>query len=535
MTETMKKTFPRFMFTLAACCIPIAGVAAEKEGLIATYRDDVREVSRVVRLPELGLAPDESPHPAIKPEFKAVYEGLLMVAQPGTYEFGWEGNLSLDGQIVAGAVKLAEGRHELKLEYERPQAEAARLGFSWKSEHFIKEPVPPSALRHEGKIMAEDVAGAYPSPPFRIAQAMAEMKCASCHEPDFLATMHHKFAPDALLAHMRHANPMKWYGAMTGPLFEENEMLTRLADDLKKLPGGDRKPGGARQDGAKAIAMVGTKSGLACIACHDIKHHRTAAESKGPNLAYVTQRVSYDWFVRWMTDPQRMKPGVPMPAFFSSQKPEERQGNIDMLWDYFSQGEEMPLPDELKADPKQFVLKPAATPLVNRAYIRLPDGQELLRAICVGLPNGISYCFDAETCRLAYVWSGGFLDMAPHWENQSGFPTPPVGETFYLPSKQEGLRIAELDPVFHGYEMVEGIPRFEFSIGETTFHLRIDSPSPEQLRQTYVIAKGDGPVEFIGPSEDAGVSVKASGGEWVGNRLTVPAEGKVELIMERKK
>jgi len=363
---------------------------------------------------------------------------------------------------------------------------------------------------------------------------MTEMKCASCHEPDFLATMHHKFAPDALLTHMRHANPMKWYGAMTGPLFEESELMTGLASDLKKLPHGERKRSDSPAEPAKGLAMAGTQKGLACIACHDIRHYRTAAESKGPNLAYVTDRVSYDWFVRWMTNPQRHKPGVPMPAFFATQKPEERHGNIDALWDYLSQGEKMALPEELKVNPNQFILEAGATPLVNRAYLKLSDGQELLRVICVGLPNGMSYCFDAETCRLAYVWSGGFLNMAPHWQNQSGYPTPPVGKPFYLPSKEEGLRIGDQAPVFHGYELVGGIPRFEFSIGETAIQLSIDSPSPGQLRQTFAIGKAAGPLEYIGPSGDAAVSVKASGGTWTGNRLAVSGEGKLELTMEKK-
>jgi hypothetical protein len=212
--------------------------------------------------------------------------------------------------------------------------------------------------------------------------------------------------------------------------------------------------------------MSGTQQGLACIACHDIKHHKTEAESKGPNLALMTERVTYDWFVRWMENPQRHKPGVPMPAFFAGQEPAVRQQNIDALWDYLAQGEKMELPEELHVDPNQFVLKPSTHPIHTRTYIRLPDGRELLRAICVGLPNGISYCFDAETCQLAYVWTGGFLDMAPHWQNQSGMPTPPLGAPFHLAAKDEGILIDGKAPAFLGYEIVDGIPRFEFAVGD---------------------------------------------------------------------
>jgi hypothetical protein len=347
--------------------------------------------------------------------------------------------------------------------------------------------------------------------------------------------MHHKFAPEALLTHMRHANPMKWYGAMTGPLLEKSDTLTQLADDLRKLPRSGRRRGGPAADTGAGLKMIGTTNGFACIACHDIKHHRTPAESKGPNLSYITQRVSYDWFVRWMSNPQRLQPGVPMPAFFAAQSPEQQLESIDALWDYLAQGSRMPLPDELIADPRKFVLTPNTKPLVNRAYIRLSDGRELLRTICVGLPNGISYCFDAETCRLAYVWTGGYLDMTPHWKNQSLHPMPPVGDAYFLPSAQEGLRIGEQTPVFQGYELVGGIPRFEFRFGETAVQLLIDAPTPGELRQTFTISERDEAVEFVGPPSDSNVSMTASSGKWTGNRLTLTDAGEVKLTLNLQK
>ena len=513
-------------------------------GLIATYTDGPvggGKVSRVVMLPELGLAANESPHPAISQSFTASYEGILMVAVAGSYEFDSAFKLSLDAKPVTGEIALDAGPHPLRLSYDRP-AGAVRMGLSWKSEHFIKEPVPPTAFWHNKAAKAEEnPSGSHPAPSFRIRQTMVSMKCASCHDGNFLATMHHKFAPEALLTHMRHANPMKWYGAMTGPLFPESKTLSQLAEDLQKLPLPERRRDEAAPDHSKSLhlrkglQMVGTKSGFACIACHDIKHHRTAAESKGPNLSFITQRVSYDWFVRWMTNPQRLKPGVAMPPFFIAQSPEQRKQSINVLWDYLSQEDKMALPDELIVDPKQFVLKPAATPLVNRAYISLPDGRDLLRAICVGLPNGVSYCFDAETCQLVYVWTGGYLDMAPHWKNQSGYPTPPVGKALFLPSTKEGLRIGNHTPLFRGYELVGEIPRFEFAYGDTLVRLRIDAPTADGIQQTFTIAERAEPVRFGGPPEGSDISIAASVGKWTGKQLTVSETSEVELIINIKK
>jgi hypothetical protein len=508
------------------------GNHARVPGLLATFRDDARSVSEVVMLPELGLAAEESPHPAIKPAFSFRFEGFLEVAQAGTYQFDTKGTLTIAGEAVAGGRRLEAGQHPIVLSGERAPGDL-RFGISWQSEHFAKEPLPPSVLRHAPvPPFPENADGIHPAPSHRIRQLLAAMNCVSCHDATFLATMHHKFAPDALLPLMRHARQPRWYGAMTGPLLEESEALVFLAADLRKLPGGAGRTGGdARHDPAKGMAMVGTKTGLACIACHDIKQHRTAAESKGTNLALVAQNVSYDWFVRWMSDPQRMKPGVPMPAFFAGQAPGERQRQIDTLWDYLSQGNAMELPEELRTAPRQFVLEPGSAPMVHRVYFRLPDGRELLRAICVGLPNGMSYCFDADTCRLAYVWSGGYLDMEPHWKSQSLRPVPAVGEAWYLPSAEEGLRVGDQVPVFRGYEIVEGIPRFEFAYGQILFRLRIDAPSPREVRQTFQIPSQADAAGFVGPAGGP-VRAKASTGEWTGNRLSIPGNGDVNLILK---
>jgi cytochrome c553 len=506
-------------------------------GLVATFQDDGLTVGEVAMLPELGLAAAESPHPAIKPAFSVRYEGFLEIAQAGRYEFETIGTLSINGEEATGEQALSAGKHPLILTYHRPAGEV-RFGLSWKSGHFVEEPVPPAVLWHlPGTVPTAAVAGEYPAPSHRIRQAVVAMNCASCHDKTFLATMHHKFEPDSLLTLMRHANVPKWYGAMTGPLLADQESLAQLAVDLAKLPRGSRRRDVVAADHASAKTMVGTRNGLACIACHDIKHHKTEAESKGPNLALITGRVSYDWFVRWMENPGRMKPGVPMPAFFASQEPAERQRNIDALWDYLSQGQKMELPDELRVDPQQFILNPSGRPVYTRSYMRLPDGRELLRAICVGLPNGVSYCFDAGTCRLAYVWTGGFLDMAPHWQNQSGMPTPAIGEAFHLPAAEEGLRIGDHRAVFRGYDIIDGIPRFEFTLGESLVRLRIDAPTSDSLRQVFEISQSVDPVTYLGPSPESSVAMKSSIGDWVANRLTLAA-GKdlgFNLTMEKKK
>lgn len=537
----MSQAVPGRMLRLLVAGLALATICGAQEagggsgnapGWIATYRDDTRTLSEVVTLPELGLHAGETPHPAIKPAFSVTFEGFLVVPQAGTYTFHTKGNLTLGGKSLTGPEALQAGSHPVHLTYTH-ESGALRLGVFWESEHFVKEPLPPAALTH-GPLPPQpaDPGGSHPAPPHRIRATLAAMKCASCHDDGFLATMHHRFAPESLLTLMRHANQPKWHGAPTGPALEENDKLRQLVEDLKKLPRGERSRDQVAGP-AEGRRMVGMHSGLACVACHDIKDHKTQAESKGPNLALMTERVSYDWFVRWMENPQRLKPGVPMPAYFAGQSAEERSKNIDALWDYLAQGRQMELPEGLQGQPNGFLLMPSSQPVHTRTYIRLPNGRELLRAICVGLPNGVSYCFDAETRQLVYVWVGGFLDMAPHWQNQSGMPTPPIGRTFHLAADGEGLRIDGENPVFRGYEIVDGIPRFEFDSRGDLLTLRIDAPAADHLTLCYSITstrKRD-----LTYTASPSLATTSTLGTWNAHQLSIAAEGKTEFTITLRK
>lgn len=518
------------MACLLLSSLSLFGDEATKPGLIANYNDGSQQATGIVSLPELGLAANESPHPAIKPAFDVSYRGLMTIERPDTYTFDYPGSIQINGKVVDKPIELQPGQHELILELKRPKG-AVSSGLLWESGHFIKEPVPPTVLSHRSKVTLTPSKGPHPSPAHRIHQTMETMKCAECHDANFLATMHHKFAPDALMPHIRHTNPMKWYGAMTGPKLKESDALKQLVADLRKLPGPTRKHTPSKAQ-AKGLKMVGTRGGLACIACHDLLDHRTAAESKGPNLAYLDDRVSYDWFVRWMSDPQRHKPGVPMPAFFAAQSPAERKANIDALWDYILKADKMPLPEELRTKPNQFVLKPTNQPMVHRVYLRLPDGRELMRAICVGLPKGISYCFDAETCSLVYVWEGGYLDMTAHWKNKSLHPVGMIGKSVMLLAADEGIRTGNQPPKFRGYELINGLPRFEFSFGDTLVQLTIDSTASGEIQQSLIIAKSSMPVRYTGPAPDSQVSAEASAGKWKGRHLELTGKETNPLIIK---
>jgi mono/diheme cytochrome c family protein len=177
--------------------------------------------------------------------------------------------------------------------------------------------------------------------------------------------------------------------------------------------------------------LVG-KSAFGCISCHDLAGFPNSG-TRGPDLAGQNQRVRHEWYRRWLEQPQRMQPGTRMPMVFPDGKsvlPTILGGNADAqaeaIWAYLSLGASLPLPDGLEP-PKGLVLTAKDRPVLLRTF--LPDAGS--RAIAVGFPNGVSVAFDAATCRLAYAWSGNFLDAGPVWNNRGGNPAKLLGPRFW--------------------------------------------------------------------------------------------------------
>src|SRR5262249_58985346 len=92
------------------------------------------------------------------------------------------------------------------------------------------------------------------------------------------------------------------------------------------------------------------REAFGCISCHDIAGIPNTG-TRGPDLALMTQRVRYDWYRRWLEQPQRMQPGTRMPTVFNEGKSLVSQvlgGNphaqAEAMWAYLSLGPGLPLP-----------------------------------------------------------------------------------------------------------------------------------------------------------------------------------------------
>jgi cytochrome c553 len=182
---------------------------------------------------------------------------------------------------------------------------------------------------------------------------------------------------------------------------------------------------------AAGRAIVG-KGGLGCISCHDIGGVANTG-TRGPDLATISQRVRYDWYERWLSQPLRMAPGTRMPQAFVDGKstlstvfngdPHEQ---AEAMWAYLALGPNLPLPDGLEP-PKGLVIAVKDRPEVLRTF--LPDAGT--KAVAVGYPGSVSLAFSADQCRLAYSWAGNFLDASPVWNNRGGNPAKLLGQKFW--------------------------------------------------------------------------------------------------------
>jgi mono/diheme cytochrome c family protein len=248
--------------------------------------------------------------------------------------------------------------------------------------------------------------------------------------------------------------------------------------------------------------LVG-KGGFGCTSCHDIAGIPNTG-TRGPDLASMDQRVRHDWYRSWLEQAQRMQPGTRMPTIFAEGKsllPQILGGNADAqaeaIWAYLSLGKTLPLPEGLEPPPG-LVLSVKDRPILLRTF--MPDASP--RAMAIGFPGRISVAFDLTTCRLAYAWSGAFLDASPVWDGRGGNParllgprfwTSPAGCAWAMHTSQEPPDFAAQarDPGYGGAlpegQVYNGPHHLQFDdysldeLGRPTLHYRLENGGDDRL------------------------------------------------------
>ncbi|HVS36716.1 MAG TPA: c-type cytochrome [Gemmataceae bacterium] len=272
---------------------------------------------------------------------------------------------------------------------------------------------------------------------------------------------------------------------------------TEPEDDAQKTPLSAAKIEAGR-------TLIG-KNAFGCISCHDLAGIANTG-TRGPDLVGMNQRVRYDWYLRWMEQPQRMQPGTRMPQVFLDGKslvPGVLNGDApaqaDAVWGYLSLGPGLPLPDGMPAGfAKGMILRVQDKPMLLRTF--MPEAGS--RAVAIGFPSGVSAVFDAHTCRLAYAWTGRFLDAAPVWDGRGGNPAKVLGPHIWnapagcpaaaTPSDAPPDFAARAkDPAFGGAlpegNLFDGAPLLHFdgygldNTGVPTFHYHLQAGTEARL------------------------------------------------------
>ncbi|MCP3920163.1 MAG: c-type cytochrome [bacterium] len=169
-------------------------------------------------------------------------------------------------------------------------------------------------------------------------------------------------------------------------------------------------PEGVPEDLRPAAHELLGSTGFTCASCHHVGRHTPSSDTVGPDLALVGQRISRAWFLRWLEDPARVRPGTPMPSFDAA-APGILDGDLDVqkevLWSYLTTTS--PSAIDLEAAPSREVEVTGTRARVVQGRVQGKQPLHAARGVAIGLAGGQSLLFDGG--RLAWLghWEGGFL------------------------------------------------------------------------------------------------------------------------------
>ncbi len=166
-------------------------------------------------------------------------------------------------------------------------------------------------------------------------------------------------------------------------------------------------------------------------------------------------------------------------------------------------------------------------PLVIRAFV---DGGPA-RSISVGLPVGINYLFDAETCYVRFGWTGMFLDVGPNLGvgagDRGGSWCKILGDKFELGDSGFPLSLGARDVKhvvkFAGYRVRgKDVPQFFFTVDGLAVTQTIQAATDGVgIQSEFEFERDPGKVFFyVSPH---GLELSSSAGTWHSGRLEVPA------------
>ena len=129
--------------------------------------------------------------------------------------------------------------------------------------------------------------------------------------------------------------------------------------------------------------------GLSCVTCHIYGSFKSLG-IPAADLTQMTRRVRKDWFVSFLLDPQKEKPGTRMPQFWPEGKAVRKEvldgdtnAQIEAIWAYLSKGKSSKIPSGLRKVGNELI--PDDEAIIYRHFIQGGGA----RAIGVGYPEEV--------------------------------------------------------------------------------------------------------------------------------------------------
>ena len=168
-------------------------------------------------------------------------------------------------------------------------------------------------------------------------------------------------------------------------------------------------------------------SGFSCINCHYIGSIPSPSETSAPDLTMISRRVGRDWFHRWVSNPARIIPSTPMPAFnipATEIADEDLLVQKEAVWQFLKHADNRSIRKTL-AEGTTAVEVAGLRPAVVQG--RVEGFAPVVRGIALGFSNSNSVLFDFERVAWRGHWKGGFLNEAgrhgaQHWWETVGEP-----------------------------------------------------------------------------------------------------------------
>lgn len=205
------------------------------------------------------------------------------------------------------------------------------------------------------------------------------------------------------------------------------ELFAKADEKPEALPQPDVFAPGVASDANKFGRKLIGVGGLTCIACHNLDGNKSLGVP-ALDLATVGQRLKWDWFRRYLLDPQSLRPGTRMPSFWPGGVATNKEvlagdpeKQIFAVWSYLARKNFTDLPPGLVQGQQELVAD--KEPIIYRNFIEGAGS----RAIGVGYPEKANLAFDANEQRLALIWQGSFIDAAKHRTGRGQGYQKPLG------------------------------------------------------------------------------------------------------------